>query len=55
GKDVMELERTTPHVKAVLFSECGHFVHMEKQKAAEKVMKDFLLMKKSSTTKKSFF
>lgn len=55
GKDVLELERTTPHVKAVLFSECGHFVHMEKQKAAEKVIKDFILMKKASTTKKSFF
>ncbi|MCU0823811.1 MAG: alpha/beta hydrolase [Leptospira sp.] len=55
GKDVQELERTTPNVKAVLFSECGHFVHLEKKFAAEKVMKDFLLSKKNNPNKKSFF
>lgn len=55
GKDVAELERTTPNVKAVLFSECGHFVHMEKKSAAEKVMKDFLISKKASPIKKSYF
>ncbi|TGN19577.1 alpha/beta fold hydrolase [Leptospira idonii] len=54
GKDVAEIERTTPNVKAVRFAECGHFVHLEKREAAEKVMRDFLTAKKA-TKKKSFF
>jgi pimeloyl-ACP methyl ester carboxylesterase len=55
GKDVAELERTTPNVKAIRFAECGHFVHLEKRELAEKVMFDFLSSKKSVGKKRVFF
>ncbi|BDA80899.1 hypothetical protein LPTSP3_g38290 [Leptospira kobayashii] len=55
GKDVEELERTTPNVKAIRFAECGHFVHLEKKQAFEKVITDFFISKKQSRLKKSFF
>ncbi|MCZ8155639.1 MAG: alpha/beta hydrolase [Leptospira sp.] len=55
GTDIAEIERSTPNFKAVRFAECGHFVHIEKQELAEKVMRDFLLAKKSFLPKKKSF
>ncbi|GBF52000.1 alpha/beta hydrolase superfamily protein [Leptospira ryugenii] len=48
GKDIEEVERSTPNIQAVHFAECGHFVHMEKIELAEKVMSDFLSAKKQT-------
>lgn len=53
GEDIIEIERTTPNVKAVRFAECGHFVHLEKRELAEKVMLNFFMSKKIPSKRKN--
>ncbi len=48
GSDLNDLEKSTPNLRTVHFAECGHFIHLEKKKEFEKIVRDFFSEKRPS-------
>ncbi len=48
SSDLNDLEKSTPNLRTVHFAECGHFIHLEKKKEFEKIVRDFFSEKRPS-------
>lgn len=48
ASDLNDLEKSTPNMRTVHFAECGHFIHLEKKREFEKIVRDFLAEKRNS-------
>lgn len=48
SSDLNDLEKSTPNLRTVHFAECGHFIHLEKKREFEKIVRDFFSEKRPS-------